>query len=229
MLFKYKTTLFEKVDNYLRINFKLGHLLFILFDFGSKVTRFIVFDLRGYIPVMLLIICVPVAYAEEFVNFLIALRTPENIFDCLKHLPLALKGVFFLYIFIFDLVFFCTFLACIPSIKEKMIEKYKNTEIMKIRGYNVAGATARTIMANMGLPAVAAILMSGDVIQSQITTNAIIENNRMILETYPNPDSQILERLQKIQTPSTSMKLHNVTVGIKDFLVNWEFGSKTPK
>lgn len=177
------TSICKKVNDYFVKNQKIGNFFFIMFDYGSKLTHFLLFDFRGYFVFMFLLFSIPVIYSLEFIEFFVLILNNSPILFCFQKLPVLLQIVFLFYFFFLELVFICTLLAMIPFIKEKMVNKYKNPEILKFRGYNTISNSLRRAT-TLGFPIIAATVVAGDVTQHNISVSAIHEGNRQILEIY---------------------------------------------
>lgn len=167
----------EIIDNFLKRNEKLTNLVVLFFDFASKITHFFLFNFKGYFSLILVLFFVPIYYTEQFMEFLmLVVREPLQFISCFTTLPLVLSIVFIFLLLLIELVILCTFLSLIPTIKEKMIDKYKDPLIIKKRGYNMNTSSFARV-ATLGLPAAAAIVVAGDVSEHSITVNAIIKAN----------------------------------------------------
>ena len=97
----------KTIDNFLKKNDELTHLLVQFFDCSSRVTHFFLFNIVGYFSLIVALFIVPVYYSEQFMDFLIGvIKQPLQLASCFMNLPLALEIVLsFLIFFIFFIKF----------------------------------------------------------------------------------------------------------------------------
>ena len=108
-----------------------------------------------------------------------------------------------------------------------MIEKYKDSLIKKKRGYNMSFSSLRRTT-TLGLPVVAAVVITGEIVQHQTTIQAILETNRLVFKEYQRTnDKKVLEKLQKIPTNSITTRIHDLSVSLREGIVSWKSGSRT--
>jgi hypothetical protein len=227
-MIKYYQSQINRLNDVLKKNTILTNMLVHFFDYASKFTHFFLFNFFGYIGSFLLLFFIPIYFTDEFINFFITIfHHPENIILCFKNLPFALQLVFLFYVFLLDLVFFCTFLASIPLIRIQMIEKYKDSLILKKRGYNMLSSSVRRAT-TLGIPLTAPVIIAGDVYQHSTSIDAILQSNQHVWDEFQRTgDRRILERLQKIPTGGVATRINEVTVRFLDTIVQWKSGSKT--
>ena len=137
----YYNRLINKMSSFLEKNEKLSQFLFEYFDYSSKFTQKILFDLRYFIPLCFLFYLVPALYFEQTLGFFMylsenGLNTRNLIQAFLTELEFPLRFFFFFYFILFETVLFNTFLCQLEFIKKKMIQRYGNPLILKERGYN---------------------------------------------------------------------------------------------
>ncbi len=220
--------IFQKLCRFLENHSRIGNAFVFFFDYFSKFTHFFLFNWIGFFSFTFLLFILPVAYSSEFIEFLIQIKESSQLIPHFLKLPPALKFILLFYIFLLEIVGFCTFLAYLPFIQQKMIAKYRNPKILKERGYNSPLNSLRRATAS-GLPIAAAIIVAGDVTQHQISVETIRENNKQILEIYRETQNlKVLEKFQNIPTNSSfSEKIHRVAVNFKDLVIEWGSGSRT--
>ena len=168
-------------------------------------------------------------FTAEVFDFLILIKNKSFSHAFLEFfkLPVPVVALLLFYFFLFELVFFCTFLINIPIIKKKLIEKYKDPLIIKKRGYNtLSNSIRRTVI--LSLPLAAGILTVGYCVNHSVSVNAVIENNRRVMELYAHTrDKTVLRQMQKIPTGGFSERVYSVGGSFKDFFVSWGTGSRT--
>ncbi len=221
-------SLFQKLNKFFEKHAKIGNVLVFLFDHFSKFTHFFLFHWIGFFSLIVLLFSVPVAYSFEFIEFLIQIKQSSQCIPHFLKLPPALKFIFLFYIFFVEIVGFCTLLAYLPYIQQKMIAKHQNPKILKERGYNSPLNSLRRATAS-GLPIAAAILVAGDVTQHQISVETLRENKKQILEVSKETQNlKVLEKFQNIPTNSSfSEKIHRVAVKFKDLVIELGSGSRS--
>jgi hypothetical protein len=147
-------------NDFLKKRTTLLNLLVRFFDLGSKFTHFFLFNVNGYAALFLLMFIIPVYYSEQYLNFLnVLIKDTSNLSFCFKNLPFLLQVLFCFYLFILELIFFCSFLASIPVIEQKMIENYNDSLILEKRGYNALPTKAQKITTLSVTLAVAIIVL----------------------------------------------------------------------
>lgn len=143
------------LNNQVVKNPKVVDALSQLFDRSSRITRAILFDIRFFVPIFL-IICFDVFFRTE--NLLIIsdfLRTVGFSKESLLHvwtrlLPIDLFLVFLFLEILLDLVVINMIIISLDSVKEKMISKY-GPSIIKDRGYNMlASSVGRVALLGCG-------------------------------------------------------------------------------
>ncbi len=185
-MIKIYTLSINRLNDFLKEKKKLTNGLLNIFDWSSQFTYLVLFNPLGYISFVLALFFIPVYYSKEVIDFLsLLLKEPSNFILCFNNLPLTLKILFSFFFIILELVFLCTFLASIPLIKEKMVEKYKDNLILKKRKYNTLTSSLKRA-ATLGVPLTAAIVVTGDVSQHSITVGAILEKKSSTLGDIQN-------------------------------------------
>ena len=119
----------------------LVHVFFVFFDFSSLIIRTLLFDLRFFVPLCVLGFSLPLVFMEEWFSCLryIALHGfhKEAIYYAvLNNLNLPLQICICVYFFLFQLVGINTYLSQLECVKQKMIEKYNDIDIIKKRKFN---------------------------------------------------------------------------------------------
>lgn len=227
-MIKIQKTGIDNVNNFLKKRKNLIKMLLYIFDFGSKLTHFFLFNVFGFTILMLLLFLIPVAKSEQFIKFLLAaINEPLHFYLHFKLLPVDLKIILAFYFFLIEMVFLCTLLSFIPEIHLRMIDKYKDSSILKKRGYNMWSSSIRRVTTT-GFPLTAAIIVTGDVTQHYNTIQAIKEQNQTVWDVYKaTKDKSVLSKLQRIPTETYTEKIHQASVKIYDTLITWSSGSKT--
>lgn len=121
----------------------LVHVFFVFFDFSSLIIRTLLFDLRFFVPLCVLGFSLPLVFMEEWFSCLryIALHGfhKEAIYYAvLNNLNLPLQIFICVYFFLFQLVVINTYLSQLECVKQKMIEKYNDVDIIKKRKFHSA-------------------------------------------------------------------------------------------
>jgi hypothetical protein len=119
----------------------LVHVFFVFFDFSSLIIRTLLFDLRFFVPLCVLGFSLPLVFMEEWFSCLryIALHGfhKEAIYYAvLNNLNIPLQIFICVYFFLFQLVVINTYLSQLECVKQKMIEKYNDIDIIKKRKFN---------------------------------------------------------------------------------------------
>lgn len=104
----------------------------LFWTFFEKLPVFCIFI---FLLVMAALFFVPIYNFDSFNKFLITILKDFSSFElAFSELSLILKAMF--YLVLFGLVFVCTVLTMIPTIKLKLQQKYSDPVIKK-RGYNM--------------------------------------------------------------------------------------------
>lgn len=218
----------QKLDSFFKKWNKLSLVFFWFFYYGSKLTRFMFFNLAGFVSLNLALFFVPLSYSVEFINFLIQLLDQlSNFFSYFKALPPLLKCLLLFYFLLLEIVWYCTVLSYVPFIKEKMIEKYKDPLILKKLGYNLNTSTLRrATMSGFSLAATA--FVAGDAVKHMQTLEAISTANADVWKAYSvTKDKNLLTHLQKVPTQSVTSKMHEISGSLREYVLSWKSGSTT--
>lgn len=217
------------ISNILETSPRLVNFMVFVFDFGSAITSFFLFNPVIYLIFLLVFFFVLVCYSVELMEFFISIKNNNfaSFFTEFFLLPFPLFTLFLFYFLFLELVILCTILASIPAVKNKMIALYNDPLILKKRGYNMLSSSIKRTV-SLGLPLAAGFVVAGDHASHVASVNAILENNNRIIKLYADTrDARLLNQLQKIPTDRISERAHNATIGFKNFLIEWSTGAKT--
>lgn len=113
----------------------------VFFDFSSLLIRRLLFDLRFFIPLCVVGFALPLYFSEEWfssLRYVVLHGFHREVVDYafLNILNIPLKIYICVYFFLFQLVVINTYLSQLECVRQQMIKKYNDVDIIKKRKFD---------------------------------------------------------------------------------------------